>query len=307
MADVIKKLGHTVEEVDEHLNSTELHIQEGERDKWNKAADTANTASTTATAAQSEAAINRTTLGVQRKNWLKNTATSQTVNGITFTINDDKSITANGTATAFTSLNIGTNVPITDGDFIYTCTPQGGSEATYRAIIRAYDSNNSAVTETLTETGEGIKITISNGSYINAIIRISSGTTVDNLTFYPMLRCAEITDGTYEPYRDSVDERLKALEELNGDVHIGGYTIKSGESLTLSNISIAVIHFARTGGAESTSKSSMHAVYVAANTSIDHIKTAVNMTIESTAEGEFTITNNSTMTTVGMIFYKLRS
>lgn len=170
----------------------------------------------TATAAQSEAAINRTTLGFQRKNWLKNTATSQTVNGITFTINDDKSITANGTATAFTALNICTNVPIKDGEYIYTCAPKGGSEATYRAIIRAYDSNNSAVTETLTETGKGIKITITNGSYVNAIIRISSGTTVDNLTFYPMLRCAEITDDTYEPYAESVDERLTALETDTG-------------------------------------------------------------------------------------------
>lgn len=38
MADVIKKLGHTTAEVDEHLDSTELHIQEGEREKWNAAA-----------------------------------------------------------------------------------------------------------------------------------------------------------------------------------------------------------------------------------------------------------------------------
>lgn len=41
MADVIKKLGHTTKEVDEHLDSTELHIQEGEREKWNKTATAA--------------------------------------------------------------------------------------------------------------------------------------------------------------------------------------------------------------------------------------------------------------------------
>lgn len=54
MADVIKKLGHTVEEVDGHLDSTELHIQEGERDKWNKAADTAKNVNERLKAAESD-------------------------------------------------------------------------------------------------------------------------------------------------------------------------------------------------------------------------------------------------------------
>jgi hypothetical protein len=41
------------------------------------------------------------------KNLLKNTATTQTVNGATYTVNDDGSIKANGTATGATIVQIG--------------------------------------------------------------------------------------------------------------------------------------------------------------------------------------------------------
>lgn len=64
MADVIKKLGHTVEEVDEHLDSTELHIQEGERDKWNKAADTAKNVDERLVAVENSVEITKPTLTV---------------------------------------------------------------------------------------------------------------------------------------------------------------------------------------------------------------------------------------------------
>ena len=50
-------------------------------------------------------------------------------------------------------------------------------------------------------------------------ISVAPGKQVENLTFYPMLRYAEITDDTYEPYKPSVEERLAALEAavLGGD------------------------------------------------------------------------------------------
>lgn len=158
--------------------------------------------------------LNRSTLGYQRKNLLKNTAVSQTIRGMTFTVNKDGSVTANGTATATADISISTKSPILNGDYTLTCCPAGGSADSYRTIARIYDSEDNPLTATLIDTGEGLTVTGSDDSYINVIIRISSGVTAENLTFRPMLRCAEITDDTYEPYKPSVEERLAALEAV---------------------------------------------------------------------------------------------
>ena len=163
---------------------------------------------------KSQTALNRSTLGYQRKNLLKNAAVSQTIRGMTFTVNKDGSVTANGTATATADISISTKSPILNGDYTLTCCPAGGSADSYRAIARIYDSEDNPLTATLIDTGEGLTVTGSDDSYINVIIRISSGVTAENLTFRPMLRYAEITDGTYEPYKPSVEERLAALEAV---------------------------------------------------------------------------------------------
>ena len=163
---------------------------------------------------KSQISLNRSTLGYQRKNLLKNAAVSQTIRGMTFTVNKDGSVTANGTATATADISISTKSPILNGDYTLTCCPAGGSADSYRAIARIYDSEDNPLTATLIDTGEGLTVTGSDDSYINVIIRISSGVTAENLTFRPMLRCAEITDGTYEPYKPSVEERLAALEAV---------------------------------------------------------------------------------------------
>ena len=163
---------------------------------------------------KSQISLNRSTLGYQRKNLLKNTAVSITKNGVAFTVNKDGSVTANGTATATADISISTKSPILNGDYTLTCCPAGGSADSYRAIARIYDSEDNPLTATLIDTGEGLTVTGSDDSYINVIIRISSGVTAENLTFRPMLRCAEIIDGTYEPYKPSVEERLAALEAV---------------------------------------------------------------------------------------------
>ena len=171
---------------------------------------------------KSQISLNRSTLGYQRKNLLKNTAVSTTIRGVTFTVNKDGSVTANGTATATADISISTKKPILSGDYILTCCPAGGSVDSYRVIARVYDSEDNPLTATLIDTGEGLTVTGSDDSYINVIIRISSGVTAENLTFRPMLRYAEITDDTYEPYKSSVEERLAVLEEKFAALEGGG-------------------------------------------------------------------------------------
>ena len=151
-------------------------------------------------------ALNRTTLGTQCKNLLKNNAVTQTVSGVTFTINDDKSITVNGTATAQISFVINNKVELGIGDYILTGCPSGGSWDTF--YLTAYASSAWLSTP---DFGSGCKI--ENKTITQVVITIASGYTANNLKFYPILRDADITDDTYEPYQPSLYERIVSLEE----------------------------------------------------------------------------------------------
>ena len=133
------------------------------------------------------------------KNLLKNIATSQTINGVTFTVNSDKSITANGTATTNTILVISEFMPdLPDGDLIFSGCPSGGSLSTY------YMQYSNYVNYAYTDMGEGVHINkFDYRKYTTTIclIKIFSGVTVNNIIFKPMIRLASIDDATYEPHQ----------------------------------------------------------------------------------------------------------
>ncbi len=156
---------------------------------------------------KSEAALNRSTLGYQRKNLLKNTAVSQTKNGVTFTVNEDGSVTANGTATSNAIFTL-SEIALTAGNkYTLSGCPEGGSSSTFK--LYGLDTTNWAGEGN--DYGNGDTFT-NKRSPVQYRIVIYAGYTADNLTFYPMLRYAEITNNTYEPYKPSVEERLAALE-----------------------------------------------------------------------------------------------
>lgn len=152
--------------------------------------------------ARNDIAINRTTLGTQCKNLLKNTAVTTTTSGITFTVNADRSITVNGTATSRIIFLVGAAYIPQSGNYTYTGTPVGGSSSTYSMNYRS----NGVYKDV--DIGNGITAQFDGGKTYEAVIDIRSGVTVSNKTFYPMLRYADITDDTYEPYKESVDERI---------------------------------------------------------------------------------------------------
>ncbi len=133
-----------------------------------------------------------------RKNLLPNTATSQTINGVTFTVNSDRSITCNGTANASAPSVL--YIPFTLPIKLYELSgcPDSGGAGTYRVDIRKndysmykYNGNN------VVDDGTGCLFDGGNNQYC---IRIAPGYTCNNLTFYPMIRKADIEDDTYEPY-----------------------------------------------------------------------------------------------------------
>lgn len=128
------------------------------------------------------------------KNLLNNIATSQTTNGVTFTVNKDKSVTANGTTTANTELIIGTLLADNGTHILSGCPYNGGTYG-----LRLYNR----VTHVASDTGNGYSYNVTNTSTLRVSIFIPSGVTLTNATFCPMIRLAEVTDDTYEPYQET--------------------------------------------------------------------------------------------------------
>lgn len=162
-----------------------------------------------------------------RKNLLKNTATSRTSNGLTFTVNTDGSVTCNGRREqASTFFTIGSVT--TSGKIILSGCPSGGSSASF--AMRAFSA---------TVSNPGVYYDIGDSCMLNTPdtynidIRIQSNYACDNLTFYPMIRKADIEDDTYEPYIENteVDVTLPALPVLPGT-----NTLSVGTEVQPSNV-----------------------------------------------------------------------
>jgi len=134
------------------------------------------------------------------KNLLKNTASPATVNGITFTVRSDGSVTANGTATATASLRISQQLP--KGKYIVSGLQSAGSNQTFRMWIGIRNSSDTDwVNSYFIEEESGLEFEVPSGSpYVRVECEVRSGYTASNLVFKPMIRPADIKDSTYVPY-----------------------------------------------------------------------------------------------------------
>lgn len=175
-------------------------------------------------------AINKTTLGYTKKNLLKNNAKSTTVQGVTITVNDNKSITVSGTNTGGTIWHnvYGTqDIPMTElkigQSYILSGTPtdnldNNGKRTAYLRIEK------SAMVIASDSKGNGTEFTVtSNVRPEYVILCISGGAdyTDKPITFYPMIRHSDITDDTYEPYVESVNERLQNFIKSGSNAKAG--------------------------------------------------------------------------------------
>lgn len=98
--------------------------------------------------------------------------------GITWTSNEDGSITANGTATAMSSPGNVYTPQLINGHRYYVCgCPSGGSDSTYRMRFGS---------GAISETGDGLIFT-SDGTQAALRPQVLTGTTVNNIVFRPQL------------------------------------------------------------------------------------------------------------------------
>lgn len=125
------------------------------------------------------------------KNLLPNNAVTQTINGVTFTVNSDGTVRANGTATANSYIYLFGSSNITktfDFPVIGTGCPSDNPNGALRiGFAQGY-----------VDTGEGVNI--SSNTPVSPFVFVTNGTTVNNVVFNPMIRPASIADDTYAPY-----------------------------------------------------------------------------------------------------------
>lgn len=169
-----------------------------------------------------------TEISVLGKNLLENTGTSETINGVTFTVNADKSVTANGTATDEISYGLTSVLKLPFGSYVVNGCPPNGSGNTYRILIGI----TKETVKYIPDYGTGSSVFEIDDTVLksNCTVRISSGTTVSNLVFKPMIRLASITDATYEPYKC---QSLVIPNTLCGipvtDARLATYTDENGQ------------------------------------------------------------------------------
>lgn len=142
-----------------------------------------------------------------------------TTNGITFTPVYDENglleyINVNGTNdSAETSVLA---IPITlnaSTDYILNGCPSGGSASKYRLYIANTTDSTAGI-----DYGSGATFNTGEVTSWTVRLRIESGVTVSNLKFYPMIRLATITDGTYEPFTNGASPNPSYPQEIKSVV-----------------------------------------------------------------------------------------
>ncbi len=147
------------------------------------------------------------------KNRLKLTAVSRTHNGITFTVGDDGTVTASGTATANAYIQLAAIPPdggLFDGTYRLSGCPEGGSRSTYALYAAAGDYARY-------DYGQSVSLTpAALSGNINIIMMIYAGATVENVVFKPMI-CSSADwaiSHDYVPYCPTMPELYQMILAL---------------------------------------------------------------------------------------------
>lgn len=133
-------------------------------------------------------------------NLLPNNAKTQVINGVTFTVNSDGSVTANVPANPnAVTLSLTTTLKLPAGTYKLTGCPSGGS--TTRYYMQGVGNVDYTTGSAILDTGEGFTFTLTatNTLLFNILIR-TGFTEGGTITFYPMIRLASDPDTTYRPY-----------------------------------------------------------------------------------------------------------
>lgn len=145
-------------------------------------------------------------------NYLNVSASTQTINGITWTVNSDKSIVASesGTMSSDSIINLnGNGQTLKAGTYKLTGCPTGGAAANYYMGITIVSGSMS--TTLAEDKGNGVVFTLLTDSVVIVKARIVHTYSMSgNLRFYPMITPANY-NGNYAPY---VKTNKKLMEDI---------------------------------------------------------------------------------------------
>lgn len=230
---------------------------------------------------KSDIAVNKTTLGYQCKNLLKNNAVTQTVNGVTFTVNDDKSVTLNGTSTAQADFYLrgawGSTSEILQKNK-YIASIGVSQSSTFNGVVMHCINNTTSIGSSSCNYPS-----LAVNSAITAVyISVSKGYTFSNYKLYPMIRYADIIDDTYEPYQPSVQEQTAYSISVSG----------KSTSAAISYNGVPTLICLTPNTADSTAGG----LYMinSAGAVVKLIEKTSVVVATNTANNTFTITNNTT-------------
>lgn len=172
------------------------------------------------------ARITNTNLVAESRNVLENTAETTTNNGITYTVQDDGTVKAEGTATADAALSLYFTPA---GGNYYFNGAIGGSESTYYVFL--YDVTDShmayqwdgTTTALICTDGESEQFRAEAGHQYRMTLRVKEGTTVDTI-FYPMVRKSTDNDDSYEFYHEVLTLKSTPLRVTVTGAGAGGRT-----------------------------------------------------------------------------------
>ena len=152
------------------------------------------------------------------KNKLEVTATTQTINGITFTIDNEGVITTSGTFSENTNLAVTTNFFLKAGTYILNGCPSGGSYLRY--VVRI---ENSSAQRLALDMGNGEQFTLAEDTYVWCRIYLYSQDGVGK-TFKPMVRLATESDSSFAPYENICPiSGFSALNVTRTGVNLGNF------------------------------------------------------------------------------------
>jgi hypothetical protein len=183
-----------------------------------------------------------TEIKVQNRNFLYYTAQNQTINGVEFLINKDKSIKVKGTATATTDFylignaNTYEDIGVTGNFKISGC--KSNSSSKYMLYIVQKDINNKL--SYYQNVQESINITIKKGDTFRVFIRVLSQITVND-TIFPALQSSDDNNSIYVESKKQTIVMPVQQEMLQGDYiedvehHEWGKYIFTGKE-TIENI-----------------------------------------------------------------------
>lgn len=149
------------------------------------------------------------------KNIVNNTASaSELIQGVTWTKNDDGSMTANGTSSGVSAVRVvgvqgsssyASAVPIPRGT--YTVSASGFNVTKYRFAL-GFFANENASREVTNIYDEPYTFTVTSDTarYDFSCVVATSGETMSGQTWYPMIRCKDISDDTFQPYAPTNSE-----------------------------------------------------------------------------------------------------